>query len=174
MASFLMSERIYGGWRFIALWIVSSTLGFAIGAGIEWLLFGNINLFIAVSLATISEGWVAGRHEPVWALYSGGGVIGWVLGALVGYQIVGMTPLPLIANLMLVGFVGGIISGILQWFALSVEIKAVGWWWILVSGFSKALVIPGIISGLVLSRFMRDHSPYIEQMNILTPKETTA
>lgn len=161
MGAFLYAERISAGWRFYLLWLVMGILGWLSGIALEFIIFQRINLFLAVPLSGAATGWVIGRHEPVWILFSIGTAIAWWLGFGISAQILGFMGLPTLADLALIGLFAGAFVGIPQWLILNSENKSIGWWWILFSALNHFLIFPAFITGAVLMRFVEPFDKYI-------------
>lgn len=154
MASFFEAERNQAGWRFGLLWIVMTLIGFNLGLALEFLLFSNINLYLAVPLAALPQGWVLNRHISIYIPWAASTAIVWCLGAFVTRTIVlAILPEPnWLLELGIVTVVAGILAGILQWFFMREWLPSIGIWWIVIGAISWQL--PGIISGLVLTPFV--------------------
>lgn len=161
MASFLYEERISAGWRFYILWVVMGLLGWLSGLALEFIIFQNVNLLFAVPFSGIAQGWVIGRHEPVWILFGVGTAIAWWIGYGITAQILGFMGLPTLAELALISLFGGALVGIPQWLVLNSQIKAISWWWILISAINHLLIIPAFITGAVLMKFVESFDKYI-------------
>jgi hypothetical protein len=154
MASFFEAERNQAGWRFGLLWIVMTLIGFGVGLGIEWLLFPNVNLYFAVPIAGVAQGWVLNRHISIYIPWAGSTAIAWWIGAFVTRTIVSAILIEpnLILELGIVTVVAGLLAGILQWFFIREWLPSVGIWWLVIGAISWQL--PGIISALVLTPFV--------------------
>lgn len=152
LESFFMTERLQVGWRYLALWIVLTNLAFLLGLGIETVLFGSTNLYIAALLMAIAQAWVLDRHIPVMALWSLGSLVGWWIGIFASQQIVGMTApeLSLLLRILVASSIGGFVAGIFQWLVLRPWVEGLGWWWM----FVGALGWLGLFPSLVLMRFL--------------------
>ena len=162
MASFLYAERISAGWRFYILWVAMGILGWLIGVALEFIIFQNINLLFAVPFSGIAQGWVIGRHEPVWMLFGTGTAVAWWLGYGITWRILDFMSLPTLADLALISLFSGALVGIPQWLVLNSEIKAIRWWWILLSAINHFLIIPAFITGAVLMRFVESFDKYMK------------
>jgi hypothetical protein len=71
LQTFFTEERIHSGWRFWLLWVLATNIGFFAGLSVEWIVFSNITLFLAVPIAAIFQAWVLNRHIVI--------LIPWVL-----------------------------------------------------------------------------------------------
>lgn len=155
MASFFEAERNQAGWRFGLLWIVMSLLGFGVGLGLEWLLFGNtINLYLAVPLAGVAQGWVLNRHISIYIPWAGSTAIIWWIGAFITETIVSrvLVDSSIFVQLGIVTVIVGALVGIGQWYFIKEWLPSIGVWWIVIAAISWQL--PGIITGLVLTPFV--------------------
>lgn len=168
MVSFLITEREQAGWRFLLLWIIASNVGFFIGIGLEMLLFGRVNLYFAVPLAGVGQAYVINRHISIYLPWAVGSAIFWLIGIAIGIQIfkLMMTPDTLITQiifLIAVSLIGGLFAGIPQWLFMR-DWLPVGIGWFPVSAIGHALLISGLVTGIILMNLItRDKIPMKER-----------
>jgi hypothetical protein len=173
-------EREEVGWRFWVAWVVLTNIGFFGGLAIGRFLAG---LFVPETVTTndrISEAIIVGavfatlvgllqgillqRHgvprEP-WTLATG---FGWIAGtALAAFLLITLNPETNTADwfgwIIPAGIIAGAVVGVPQWLVLRNNLNTIGWWWIIVSSISWGIFLPGVVSGLVLARFLPKQEP---------------
>ncbi|GAB5491650.1 MAG: hypothetical protein Phog2KO_18650 [Phototrophicaceae bacterium] len=160
MKSFLQTEREQGGWRFWLLWVVVTTIGFIFGLSIEMMLNGHPNFYVAVPFAALGQGYILNRHISIYLPWAVGTALFWLLGAMIGGQLLDMivlgdTLIEQILRLVVTSALGGLLAGIPQWFFMRDWLPQVGLWWLLVSTISWAvLILPGVIVGTILMQMI--------------------
>lgn len=154
MASFFEAERTQAGWRFGFLWILMTLIAFIPTIILEWLIFGMPNLYIAVPVAAIAQGWVLNRHISIYIPWAGSTAIAWWVGVFITRTIIGSFLLEpnLLLELGVATVIAGLLSGLLQWFFMREWLPSIGIWWVIIGAISWQL--PGVISGLVLTPFV--------------------
>ena len=155
LESFFTEERVHGGWRFWVIWVILTNIGFFAGLLVEMAL-GSISLILAVPLAAVFQAWAMNRHIVIlipWILVT---AIGWWVGMAIMSLILYFVPNELhpIARLMIVSAGAGFIVGIPQWRLLRNQVSQIGIWWIPLSAVSWALLVPGILEGIPLARYI--------------------
>ncbi|MGJ3237438.1 MAG: hypothetical protein ACFE0Q_01905 [Anaerolineae bacterium] len=160
MASFLIAEREQAGWRFLTLWLLATVIGFSLGIALELLISGAITLYLSIPLSALGQATIINRHLSVYLPWVvGTSLFGWV-GIVLASSLFGMivttdSLLIELLRLMFLGFVGGTLAGIPQWFYLREWLPQVGIWWVFLHGLAWALFfLPGIITGVILMRFI--------------------
>lgn len=156
MASFFEAERTQAGWRFGFLWIVMTLIAFIPTIILEWLIFGMPNLYLAVPVAAIAQGWVLNRHISIYIPWAASTALTWQIGIFVTRSVVSsfLTEPNLLLELGIATVVAGLLSGLLQWFFMREWLPSVGIWWVIIGAISWQL--PGVVSGLVLTPFVTD------------------
>ena len=61
---FLAMELAHVGWRFWLLFVIATNLGFFAGLGVEYLIFGAVNVYVGMILSGVGQSWVLSRHFP--------------------------------------------------------------------------------------------------------------
>ena len=146
---FLDNERTHAGWRFWLLFVIMTNVGFFSGLGLEKLLFGQVNVYIATTLSGIGQAWVLSRHFPErgqWAIAS---AVGWLVGGLLASRILAILipDISFTLNLFVFPLIAGAVMGIPLWLVLRRYLPQVGWWWILISAVGPAIQFPGMVMG---------------------------
>lgn len=157
MMSFLETERVEAGWRFFLIWVLATNLSFFIGISIEVFLFGQATLYVAILLAAFAQAWSINRHISIYLPWAIGTIIFWYIGAMIASQILSMMQLGadmLLLRLVIISAIGGLLAGIPQWFFMRDWLEKIGIWWIAVSGVAWAILIPGLVTGVVLMQFV--------------------
>lgn len=171
MVSFLKTEREQAGWRFLLLWLIASSIGFSIGLSLEMLIFGQPNLYIAVSLAALGQAYVINRHISIYLPWAVGTAIFWIIGLAIGSQIISLiitlpdnlTLIQQLSYLAAVSALGGLLGGIPQLFFMRDWLPKMGLWWLIVSAISWAVIfLPGVIIGFVLLKHITDEKVLME------------
>ena len=169
--AFLEREQQHAGWRFWVLWVLLTNVAYFAGLGIERLLFGKINVYVALVLVGIAQGWALYRHLPdIWLTWTVGTAAGWAIGSasatllLLPLVFSSMDPNSFIA-IVLVGFWAGLIVGFPQWLVLRKHISQIGVWWIPLSSLAWGIFFPGALTGVALLLLLR---------NPTAPKETVS
>jgi len=164
MVAFLETEREQAGWRFLLLWLFASNAGFLLGTIIEILLFSQPNLYFAVPLAALLQSWVINRHISIYLPWSVGTTIFWLIGALIAFQatntmqnndlmLTGNAFLDIGIELAIVGFIAGLFAGIPQVVFMR-DWLPVGFWWLFVSAIAWAVLLPGLVTGIILMQII--------------------
>jgi hypothetical protein len=174
MAAFFEAERTQAGWRFGFLWIVMTLIVFIPSVILEWFVFGMPNLYIAVPMAGIAQGWVLNRHISIYIPWAGSTAIAWWIGALATRALLGslLPEANLLLELGIVTVTAGILAGILQWFFVREWLPSIGIWWIIIGAISWQL--PGVVSGLVLTPFVTYDKVDMNGKRFVLSKETAA
>jgi hypothetical protein len=178
--NFWRLEKEEAGWRFWLAWVVLTSIGFFIGLAVGRFFAGLLipnpaamsdkigeAVIIGAVFATLIgllQGILLQRHaipRESWTLATG---FGWIAGTLlVGLILFTFDPQIDTADLFRwvipVGFVGGAVVGIPQWRVMRRHVDTIGWWWILVSSIAWGIILPGVINGLVLARFLPKQEP---------------
>ncbi len=157
---FLAAERISAGWRFWLLFVIATNVGFFPGLGLERLIFGEVNVYIGMTLSGIGESWVLGRHFPErgeWALAS---AIGWLVGGWLSSLVLArlQPDISFVVHLFVFPIIAGMVMGVPQWWVLRRYLPNVGWWWMLVSAIGPAVQVPGMVMAGVIVWLMRRHA----------------
>ena len=154
---FLENERTHAGWRFWLLFVVMTNVGFFSGLGLEKVLFGEVNVYIATAFSGIGQAWVLSRHFPEWGQWAIASAIGWLVGGLLSERILAILipDISFALNLFVFPLVAGAVMGISLWWVLRRYLPHVGWWWILVSAIGPAIQFPGMVMGGVIVWLMR-------------------
>jgi hypothetical protein len=154
MASFYNAERTQAGWRFFVLWMLMTLLGLGIGAGIEFILFRQINGNIAVFLAAIMQAWTLNRHISVYIPWATVTAASWWLASLIGWFVFSMMPMDnLYIRLAIIALIAGLLAGGLQFYLLK-EWLPVGIWWLAVSALNWLSfgIIPALVLTIIISK----------------------
>ena len=177
---FWRKEREEAGWRFWAAWVILTNIGFfgglyigrffaallipQTGAMMDRLGEAVIIGALFATLIGLLQGILLQRHgvprEP-WTLATG---FGWIAGTLIaGFILFALDPQTSTTDIfgwvMPVGFIAGAVAGVPQWLVLRQNVPSIGWWWIPVSSLAWGIFLPGVISGLVLARFLPKQEP---------------
>ncbi len=149
---FLGNERLYAGWRFWLLFVITTNIGFFSGLGLEFVLFGEGNVYLATALSGIGQSWVLNRHFPERGQWAIATAIGWLLGGLLSTRILAVLipDISIALNLFVFPLIAGAVMGLLQWRVLRQYLPQVGWWWILVGAVGTAIQFPGMVMGGVI------------------------
>jgi hypothetical protein len=156
LQTFFTEERIHSGWRFWLLWVLATNIGFFAGLSVEWIVFSNITLFLAVPIAAIFQAWVLNRHIVIlipWVLVT---ALGWWVGVISILIALSISQLELtgILRVMVIAAWAGFIVGLLQWYILRGEVPQIGLWWVLVSAIGWAILLPGMMTGIPLAHYI--------------------
>ncbi len=159
MLSFLTTEREQAGWRFLLLWLIATNLGFFAGLIPEILIAKQPTLYLAVPLAAIGQAYVINRHISIYLPWAVGTAIFWIIGLLIGNQILNPMTLPdniagVLIYLATISAIGGLLAGIPQWVFMRDWLPDIGLWWLLVSAVAWTLLLPGVITGVLLMRYI--------------------
>ncbi|NQU29096.1 MAG: hypothetical protein HQ525_00350 [Anaerolineae bacterium] len=157
---FLEKERTHAGWRFWLLFVIMTNVGFFPGLGLEKILFGEVNVYIATAFSGIGQAWVLSRHFPErgqWAIAS---ALGWFVGGLLSERVLAslIPDISFTLNLFLFPIIAGGVMGIPLWLVLRRYLPQVGWWWILVSAIGPMTQFPGMVMGGVILWLMGQSS----------------
>ncbi len=174
MATFLITEREQAGWRFLLMWLLMTNIGFLIGAILELIFMGQLNLIFAVPLAALGQAYVINRHISIYLPWWIGTTLFWLLGLFISSMVLNFMAQPNTVLLQLVylsvtAFVAGLFAGIPQW-AFMRDWLPVGIWWLLASAINAALFfLPGLIAGIILMRIITaDKVPMTDRHYVLT------
>jgi hypothetical protein len=167
LKEFFEREQVNGGWRFWALWVVATNLGFfpglllgnQIGGAFEEPIRGAILACCFGFLSGATQWLVLRRHVAQsfeWVIATG---VGWTVGAGVAEFVFLFLPPSLqhkgIVWVLVVGFFAGAIVGVLHTRLVRRIDPALARWWIPISALAWGLFFPGAVSGVFLARRMR-------------------
>lgn len=161
MATFLIVEREQASWRFLLLWLLMTNIGFLIGAVLELVFMNQLTLIFAVPLSALGQAYVINRHISIYLPWWIGTSLFWLFGLLVSSMLINMMVDPTnvmwqLFYLVVTAFVAGLFAGIPQW-AFMRDWLPIGIWWLLISAINTALFfLPGLVTGLVLMRFVTE------------------
>jgi hypothetical protein len=149
---FLVAERSHAGWRFWLLFVIMTNVGFFSGLGLEKLLFGYVNVYIAITFSGIGQSWVLSRHFPEWGQWAIASAAGWLVGGLLSARILAILipDISFTLNLFVFPLIAGAVMGVPQWLVLRRYLPQVGWWWILISAVGPAIQFPGMVMGAAI------------------------
>lgn len=157
MVSFFKAEREQAGWRFLLFWVLMTNLGFFLGLAVEILILKQAVLYLAVPLAGLGQAYVVNRHISIYLPWAVGTAIFWIIGALIGSQIINAI-MPGVGTFSIIRFVfiaavAGALAGIPQWI-FARDWLPIGVWWILLSALAWAVQFPGFVTGIVLMYYI--------------------
>lgn len=164
LASFLELERERAGWRFFALWVLATNLGFFPGLALGNLLSASAaepyrSAIVGASFGTLvgmGQWWVLRRHVARcqhWVVATGAG---WCIGGGLGALLLGRFAPGVaeggVAWTLYIGFFAGAIVGVPQRQVLHRSRPWLSRWWVPISSLAWGVFFPGVVSGLFLAR----------------------
>ena len=159
----LIAKRARLGWAFWLLWVLASAMGLLAGSfggfvgayGVEEILpnYGNAGMVTAVGAGVGILQWLVLRGRVSRSGW-------WVLASMLGLAVAGFVstavelaggPPAIPQNAAVIGFVGGALAGLMQWFVLRRQVSRAGWW-VLASTVGWAVL--GLVAEGMIRRFL--------------------
>jgi hypothetical protein len=176
LQTFFELEKQRAGWRFWLFWVIMTNIGFFLGLWVggifaslvepsigllgDKLVQNTLSGLVIGGLTGLAQGLVLSRHGIKlhwWVLATS---LGWALGIFIAGYIIFSLDSSIQTNdfwrwIVPAAFIAGAIVGIPQWWVLRRHLPVIRWWWTLVSALGWGIQFPGMVPGLVLTRFLR-------------------
>lgn len=152
-----IQEDDFVGWRFFHDFVLLTNVGFFSGLAIEQWVWGAVNVYIGMVLASIGQSFVlhfrlTTRERGLWAATS---TIGWLVGGQLSQRFLDNVhpDRSYVVNVVLFPLIAGIVMGVPTYWVvcdyngLQAATRLGFWRWIVLSAIGPTIQFPGMVLG---------------------------